>query len=307
MPRPRTSFFQHAAWRLEALAFDGVGAIARLFPVAWVSALGGRAFRSLGPLTRYHRLAGQNIRLAFPEISAAERRRILSAQWDNTGRTFLEFFVADRLTPASGRVEVTGGERLEAIARAGEPAILIAGHFANWEVMAAVIAAYGVPCRVTYRAANNPYVDRRIIARRASYGVKLFAPKGGLGSRDLLETLKAGESVSFMNDQKFNGGVAAPFFGHIVHTAGAPTRLALRFGAVLHPMSVERLPGARFHVTVHEPIALERTGDRERDVEAGVRRINAFIEARVRARPDDWFWVHRRWPNEAYAALEQTG
>ena len=60
--------------------------------------------------------------------------------------------------------------------------MLISGHFANYEVMAAVIAASGLDCRVTYRAANNPYVDRRIIAtsgalRRAS----LFAPKGGDG------------------------------------------------------------------------------------------------------------------------------
>jgi KDO2-lipid IV(A) lauroyltransferase len=178
---------------------------------------------------------------------------------------------------------------------------LISGHFANFEVMAAVIADCGLNCRVTYRAANNPYFDRRIIAVRARYGVRLFAPKGGLGSRDLLETLKSGESVSFMNDQKFNGGVAAPFFGRIVHSAGAPTRLALRFGAVMQPMSVVRLPGARFKVTIHDPIRLIDTGNREHDVEAGVAQVNAFIEARIRERPSEWFWVHKRWPQEDYA------
>ena len=69
-------------------------------------------------------------------------------------------------------------------------------------------------------------------------------------------------------------------------------------------MSVERLPRARFRVTIHEPIALERTGERERDVEAGVRQVNAFVEAQVRKRPQDWFWVHKRWPNAAYDELE---
>jgi KDO2-lipid IV(A) lauroyltransferase len=179
--------------------------------------------------------------------------------------------------------------------------VLVSGHFANWEVMAAVIAASGLDCRVTYRAANNPYVDQRIINTRARYGVRLFAPKGGMGSRDLLETLKDGQSVSFMNDQKFNGGIAAPFFGRTVHSAGAPTRVALRFGAVMQPMSVVRLPGARFRVTIHEPLDLVRTGDREHDVEAGVRKINAFVEDRVRERPAEWFWVHKRWPQEDYA------
>jgi KDO2-lipid IV(A) lauroyltransferase len=69
---------------------------------------------------------------------------------------------------------------------------------------------------------------------------------------------------------------------------------------VLQPMWVQRLPGARFRVIVDEPIPLTKTGDRERDVQAGVAAINAYIEARVRERPAEWFWVHKRWPQEDY-------
>ena len=65
-------------------------------------------------------------------------------------------------------------------------------------------------------------------------------------------------------------------------------------------MSVQRVRKARFRVVVHEPIVLADTGDRNADIEAGVRRINAFMEERVRARPTEWFWVHKRWPNEMY-------
>jgi KDO2-lipid IV(A) lauroyltransferase len=267
MTSRRPSIAQDLNWRLEALAFDLFSAAARVWPVSWVSAVGGWLFRKLGPLTRNHRVADRNIALAFPELDDAARNSLLDQQWDNLGRTFFEMPLTDKLTPKTGRV---------------------------------VIADCGVNCRVTYRAANNPYFDRRIVAVRARYGVRMFAPKGGLGSRDLLETLKSGESVSFLNDQKFNGGVAAPFFGRIVHTAGAPSRLALRFRGVIQPMSVVRLPGARFRVTIHEPIRLPDTGDRKRDVEAGVGQINAFIEARIRERPAEWFWVHKRWPQADY-------
>jgi len=305
MTKPRAPLAQDLIWRSEALLFDLVSACARLFPIDWVSGFGGWLLRKLGPLTRAHRIADRNLRLAFPDLSLAERDALLLAQWDNLGRFFLEFPLTDRLTPASGRIEVVGRERLEAIAKSGRPAILISGHFANWEMMAAVIVNCGLNCRITYRAANNPYVDQRIIEARARYGVQLFAPKGGLGSRDLLATLKAGESVAFLNDQKFNGGTAAPFFGHTVHTAGAPTRVALKFGAVLQPMSVVRLPGVRFRVTIHPPIPLQTTGGgRDEDVEAGVRQINAFVEERIREHPDQWFWVHKRWPQEAYADLQ---
>ena len=60
-------------------------------------------------------------------------------------------------------------------------------------------------------------------------------------------------------------------------------------------------------MTVHEPIRLAATGDRERDVEAGVSRINRFVEARILERPAEWFWVHRRWPNDAYEELAAAG
>jgi KDO2-lipid IV(A) lauroyltransferase len=291
-------------WRVECLAFDAFSAVDRLLPIEWMSAFGGWVLRALGPLTGTHKIAERNLRIAFPDMPRPERERLLKLQWENLGRLVGEFPQVDRLTPARGRVEVVGGDRLAAIAASGKPAVLISGHFANWEVMAAVIMHYGVDCNVTYRAANNPYIDRRIIEARESYGVKLFAPKGGDGSREILEGLKRGQSVAILNDQKFNQGLAVPFFGQPAHTAPGATRLALKVGTILQPMSVQRLPGARFRVTIHEPIVPEKTGDKSGDIEAGVRRVSEFIEARVREHPEDWFWVHKRWPNEVYKALE---
>jgi KDO2-lipid IV(A) lauroyltransferase len=143
-------------------------------------------------------------------------------------------------------------------------------------------------------------VDARIRRSRFRYGVRLFAPKGGDGARELIRALGRGECVALMNDQKFNGGVLAPLFGVDCHTAPGPSSFALRFGIPLVPMSVQRLEKARFRVIVHDDIRLTDTGDRTADIAAGVRRVNAFMEDRIRDRPDEWFWVHRRWPNEVY-------
>ncbi len=305
MARARPLRLRDLAWRAEALGYDTLSFLLRLLPVRAVSAMGGALFRLIGPLSGAHRIASDNLRIAFPELSSAEHARLLREQWDNLGRTLFEFPLTDRLTPAGGRVEVVGRERLVALARSGEPAVLIGGHFANWEPMAAAIVDAGVPCRVTYRAANNPYIDRRITAARARYGVELFAPKGQAGSREMMRSLEEGYAVSLMNDQKFNGGLLSPLFGAPAHTAVGPTRLALRFGDRLHPLSCRRLPGARFRVTVHEPILLSRTGSREADLRAGVEQVNAWVERVVRERPAEWFWTHRRWPAEAYAALRQ--
>jgi KDO2-lipid IV(A) lauroyltransferase len=245
-------------------------------------------------------VAEQNLRLAFPKAKDEEIAHLLVEQWDNTGRTFVETLIMDRIIADPSRVEVVNGERLDEIARSGKPVVFVSGHLSNWEVMPAVIAHSDVPCQITYRAANNPYVDKRIKDSRFRYGVRLFAPKGGDGAREILEAMAHGQSVALMNDQKYNGGVAAPFFGHMAHTASGPTKFALRFGTVLQPMSVQRQHKARFRVLVHDPIVVKPTGDRNADLETGVRKINAFIEARVRERPAEWFWVHRRWPREHY-------
>jgi KDO2-lipid IV(A) lauroyltransferase len=185
--------------------------------------------------------------------------------------------------------------------------VFVSGHLSNMEIMAAAILDAGIPCEITYRAANNPYVDARIKRSRFAYGVRMFAPKGAEGARELLQALKAGRSVAMMNDQRYDAGVAGPFFGRPVMTNPAAVRLALRFGTAIQPMSIQRVGGVRFRLVAHEPIEVVDTGDRTRDIEVGVAAINAFIEARVRERPGEWWWLHKRWPREAYAELAAKG
>lgn len=293
---------QDLVWRLQAVGFAGFIGLMRLLGVERASALGGWLLKTLGPLTGTQKTVMRNLRIAFPDMPRAEREALALAQWEQTGRAFAETALMDRLV-AEGRIEVVGRERLEVIRESGRPVVFVGGHFANFETMAATIVGAGVPCQITYRAANNPYVDSQIRAARARYGVTLFAPKGGEGARELLEGMARGESVALMNDQKFSEGPEVRFFGQPVNAAPGPSRLALRFGTALQPMSVVRLPGARFRLTVHEPIELQRSGDRQADIARAVQAVTTFIEDRVREHPVDWFWVHKRWPDRVYQAL----
>lgn len=303
LPGDGASFRQDLIWRLEAAGFAAFIGFMRLLGVERASALGGWLLRTLGPRTGTQKTVLRNLRIAFPEMPREDREALARAQWEQTGRAFAETALMDRLV-AENRIEVVGRERLEAIRDSGRPVVFVAGHFANIETMAATIVGAGVPCQITYRAANNPYVDAQIRAARARYGVRLFAPKGGEGARELLEGMARGESVALMNDQKFSEGPEVRFFGQPVNAAPGPSRLALRFGTVLQPLSVTRLPGVRFRMTLHEPIEVERTGDRQADIARAVQAITAFIEEQVRENPVDWFWVHKRWPDRVYAALK---
>lgn len=300
------SFWRRLSWRLEALGFDLVTALVRAVPPERASNLGAWLACAIGPLTRADRIAERNIALAYPDWTPEARSALKRAQWGNFGRYLFEFPISDRLTPASGRVEVVGGEILRDLAASGRPAVLISGHFSNFEIMAAVIVDCGVVCDVTYRAANNPLVDQRIIEGRRAYGVTLFAPKGWDGAKDLMIALKAGRSIALLNDQKYDGGVEGRFFGHVVRTNPAAVRLALKFGAPIIPMSIARTGQAHFRCTVHSPLAIAETGDKTADIAAGVQTINDFIEARVREAPEAWWWMHRRWPAAASEATRTS-
>jgi KDO2-lipid IV(A) lauroyltransferase len=300
MGKATPSRLQEFVWRLEVAAYDVVAWAMRRLPVDLVSDAGAAVLGMLGPRTRVDRTIERNLRIAFPEAPDAEIARLKRAHWREMGRFLAEFPIVDRIVADPSRLEVAHRERLTGLAESGTAAVLLSGHFSNFEVMAAAIVQAGVRCRVTYRAANNPYIDARICEIRARYGIQLFAPKGAEGAREMMRAFGRGESVALLNDQKFNSGVAAPFFGVMAYTAPGPATFALRFGVPIVPMSVQRLGKARFRVIVHEPMILEPTGDRSLDVEAGVRRINAFMEARVRERPHEWFWAHKRWPKELY-------
>jgi KDO2-lipid IV(A) lauroyltransferase len=291
---------QRSLWRIEALAFDVAQFLGRCFPIDAVSDFGAWLLGWLGPLTSAHRVAETNLRIVFPNADDAEIARLLAAQWAEFGRWATEFLILERIAAEPDRVEVEGLERLTAIAQGAGPMVLISGHFSNFEIMALAFVRAGVKCQVTYRALNNPYLDQRVVETRRSYGVSMFAPKGLQGARALFRAIGRGESASFLNDQKFNSGVAGPFFGRTAMTAPGPSTYALHFGIPIQPLSVQRTGKARFKVVAHEPFRLQKTADREADIEAGVRRINAFMEERILERPTEWFWVHRRWPSEAY-------
>lgn len=284
--------------RLEALAYDVVTGFVRLFPFSFVSALGAFIVKLIGPLTSKRHIAETGLRTAFPEKTDAEIKALMTAQWDNLGRTFAEFPITHRLRPfdPKSRIKIEGIELFEA----NQPAIIITGHFANWEVMATVLTQSNHTVRITYRKINNPLIDARVRKQREAYGTKYLVKKSGhAGGRELFEALKAGESVALLNDQKFNTGIEVPFFGEPAMTAQGAVRLALKTGRPLLPMSVTRNKSA-FTVTFHPPIELTETGERAEDVLSGVKHVSAFIEDRIRENPGQWFWVHRRWPKSLY-------
>ncbi len=283
--------------RLEAggaaLAFGALG----LLPIDRASALGAAIGRRLGPHLGISKRARINLRRALPELGDAAVEQIIIGMWDNLGRVAAEYphLREIRVFAPDGRVETRGVEYLDRAVAGGRRMIIFSGHIANWEIAALAAAQYGARVTQIYRAANNPLVDRLIARFRGDRGE--YIPKGAAAARRAFAALYRGEHLTLLADQKLNDGIAVPFFGRPAMTAPALALLALRFDCDVLPARVERLEGAHFRLTVFPPLPLVRSGNPQADVAALTARVNAILEAWIRDRPEQWLWVHRRWPD----------
>jgi KDO2-lipid IV(A) lauroyltransferase len=240
------------------------------------------------------RVARRNLGHAFPNATEAEKQKIITDMWDNLGRVIAEYPHLRRLWD---RVEVVGEEHIRQAATAGTATIFFGAHIGNWEINALSARHYGIPIELVYRKPNNPYVDRLLRHARAADAVS-YIPKGIDGARGVLSALKKNRTVGMLLDQKMNEGVPVPFFGRDAMTAPAIAQFALKMGCPLYSSFVERLPGARFRMTIYPPMKVSATGDKDADIRRVLVDINTRIEGWVRAQPGQWLWIHRRWPDK---------
>jgi KDO2-lipid IV(A) lauroyltransferase len=283
--------------RLEAWGAALLFGAFAVLPLDCASALGGTIGRLIGPSLGFSRQARRNVRNALPGLSESDISAVIRGMWDNLGRVAAEYphLRNIRVFDPAGRVQTHGFEHMDRAVAAGRRMIIFSGHIANWEIGMLAAVQYGISVTQIYRAANNRLVDRMITRFRGDAG-KLI-PKGAIAARLAIATLRRGAHLTMLADQKMNDGIPVPFFGRPAMTAPALAALALRFDCDVLPARVERLGGAHFRLTVFPPLPLPRSGDSHADAAALMARVNAILESWIRDRPEQWFWVHRRWPD----------
>ncbi len=277
--------------RLQAAGAAVFFALFRALPLDAASAVGGALGRAIGPRLGVSKRARRNLKLALPALSPPEIEAIVRGMWDNLGRVMAEYPHLTRMQifPPNGRFEVRGLEHVDEAAAAGRTMIFFSAHLANWELGARVAVQYGLPIALIYRALNNPLVDAMLSRLRGDGGE--FLPKGSAGSRGAIAALREGQHLVLLVDQKQNDGIPVPFFGRAAMTAPALARFAERFDCDVMPVRIERLRGARFRVTVYPKL------DRPAETPVLMATVNATLEEWIRERPEQWLWLHNRWPD----------
>jgi KDO2-lipid IV(A) lauroyltransferase len=273
-----------------------------ILPMRISSNLMGGILRVVGPHLAKHQTALKNLAIALPELSEKERLAIACKMWTHLGRLVGEFPHLSTLSNTSfyKRVTVVGTEHLDDLIVDYPSVLFVSAHLGNWEICPRISVRHGFPLGVLYRAANNPWLERLITKGRTEPLLSMFA-KSTQGARQMTKHIKKNQgSVAILADQKMNNGIAVPFFGHDVMTSRILAQLALQYNMPIIPTRVLRHSHNPHHftATIDAPFYLENTGDKEHDIYQGMCRIHQILETWIRKNPEQWLWIHNRWPKD---------
>ena len=124
-----------------------------------------------------------------------------------------------------------------------------------------------------------------------------FVPKGDKGAKKIFSYLRKGRPVAMLVDQKLNEGPLVNFLGKKARTAPAVAELALRLNIEIIPVRFKRDGNMSFSISFGKAIKTpsERYSHSVR-VKILLRSINLTLEKWIKENPEQWLWIHKRWP-----------
>lgn len=269
--------------------------LARLLPFPVLAAVGSVLGRLLFLLpTERRRVVLTNLHLCFPQLSEAERRRLARMHFVDFTRSVLDRGIAwwssrERLCRL---VRIEGLEHFEGCL--DRPLVLLAPHFVGLDIGAQRLAAEYRAVSM-YSRQKNARFDTFLRDKRNRFGTVTLVPRQD-GLRSVVRAMRAGATLYYLPDMDFGprDSIFVPFFGVPAATIPALGRIVRLTGAAVVPCVTELLPGAAgYCVRLYPPWRGFPAAEGADDFE-DTRRMNAFIEDRVRELPAQYHWLHKR-------------
>jgi len=284
------------AQRLEATAFRFVFWLMRKLSVERALQLSAFAFGLVGPHSDKAVKARENLAIAFPERSPEWREETTRQIFRHLGYSAAELIkLEDIWEQREQRVEfVLEPEALKHM-QSQRATVFITAHVGAWQVAPLVTRQFGFNVCAIYAPESNPIMLELMLGLRKSFGETLIPADAG--PRPLIKELNAGHSIIMAMDTRPETGKLIPFFGQDALTNTSAAGLALRTGAALVVSRAERLPGARYRITVYDPLVspLPEAPIKEQAV-AITEIVHHYFEDWIREYPEQWVCLKRRWP-----------
>ena len=250
----------------------------------------------IGPHTSLARNVHDNLAVAFPDWDEQDLRRTTKGIFRQLGMAVAELSNIDKIwSEREQRLEFCIDPLAQAHLDSGGASVFVTAHVGAWQVVNLISRQQNLTITVVFAEESNPRVRDIMHRLRQAFGVKLLPTHAGV--RPLLRELNAGNSIGLAMDTRLDSGEPLPFFGVDALTNTSAARLALRSGAALIPVRGERLRPGHFRVSVMAPI-VSPVPDAQlaEQAIAMTRLISEHFEEWIRAAPDHWMCLKRRWP-----------
>jgi KDO2-lipid IV(A) lauroyltransferase len=287
------------------ILFSLLGALSRRSAIRVGVFIGRHSYKFAGGLRR---VALRNLEIAFPEKNLQDREAIALGSFENLGRVLGELTQFPRATPETlqNLVEFQFeseetrnspvGETLERVLREKRGVLLLGPHLGNWEM--GVFAYSALRNKLTYlaRPLDNPLIEDFTVSLRTRFGNRAIDKNNSVAKA--ISVLREGGILGVLPDVNVlpRDGVFVPFFGTLACTTSGVAMMAMRTNAIILPMCcVWDARTERYNVLFGNLIEQPRTGDRHRDVYEMTAAFTAEMEKFIRAYPEQWLWIHKRW------------
>lgn len=247
-----------------------------------------------------------NLAPIYPDASMAERRRMALRNFRSYANDTIDFL---RALPASAEesrqmfdLRQQSGEIFQRVLREGRGAIVVTGHYANWEIGGILMRrVLDLPLTVLAMAEADPDVQRMRNQTRDLMGIETLEVRQSMATAlKIRETLARNRVVAMLVDRHIGRDrVAVTFFGRRVWFLHTPALLAYMTGAPLVPCFLERVGRGAFTTVAFEPIYVDRDAPRDRAIEDAMQRVAACLEERIRLKPHLWYAFYPYWETSA--------
>lgn len=238
----------------------------------------------------------ENLKNAFPEKKEEEIKKIAHGAYRQFSRMMFEYARFPKFSDKEilKKVKLENEHVLKDSLNRGRGAIIVSGHFGNWELMGASMSLNGYPVSLLVGEQKNKQVDEMMNKFRQDKGLGII--KMGIAARGVIKTVKENKFIALLSDQDAGkNGVFVDFFGRKASTPGGTAAFALKTGAdVIFGVTI-RNDKCR-HTVVLEKIDFEDIADNKKDaIRELSQRYTARLEYYARKHPDHYFWMHKRW------------
>ncbi|MDR3561811.1 MAG: lysophospholipid acyltransferase family protein [Negativicutes bacterium] len=214
------------------------------------------------------------------------------------GRMFMEVLCFPNLDRENikSHVQMVGTQHMVDALAHGRGAILATAHSGNWELLGAALALHNFPIVGVAQKQTNAAMDKFINEYRTLSGMQITYKSG---VREMVSLLGEGKIIGLIMDQDAKQhGVFVTFFGRPASTPAGAAALARLKNAPIVPTFITENADGTHTVKIHPLVWVEKTADRDHDLQTTTQQLTTIIENHVRAHPQEWFWLHNRWKTQ---------